>query len=51
MNCDFDIRPFEPDVNSAHPQLMRSLCVEFHDYSFEDKGIMHHKTFSVINSL
>ena len=30
MHCDLDLRPFDPQINSAHPRIMGSLCVKFH---------------------
>ena len=43
--------PFDPEPCKAHPQIMGSLCVKFHDYRCENKAIMPHKPFSVITAL
>ena len=47
MHCDLDLRLIDLEINGAHPRLMGSLCMKFH----EGKAIMQHKLFSVINAL
>ena len=41
----------DPDTHRAHPPLMWSLCVKFHDDRCKGKGIMRYYPFSVINAL
>ena len=40
-----------PEINRAHPQLMRSLDLKFHDYRWKGKEIMQRKWFLVIRAL
>ena len=51
MHCDLDLCPFDPKINRAHPQLIGSLCVKFHNDRCKGIAIMRHKSFSVINAL
>ena len=40
MHCDFCLCVFEPDINWAHSQFMKSLCDKLHDYWCKDKANM-----------
>ena len=51
MNCDLDLWPFDTKIHRAHPRLVGSLCMTFHDNKCKGKAIMRHKPFSVINTL
>ena len=37
--------PFDPEINRAHPPLMKRLCVKFHDGRCKGKAMMRHKLF------
>ena len=39
LTCDL----FDCKINRAHPQLMKSLCVKFHDCRCKGKAIMRPK--------
>ena len=41
---------FWPKYQWAHPQLIESLCMKFHDDRYKGKAILQHKPFSVINA-
>ena len=45
MHCDFDLLPFDLKITRAHPQLIGSLCVKFHDDKYKEIAIMRHKRF------
>ena len=51
MHCDLDLWPFDLKIYRAHPCLMGSLHVKFHDDRFKGKAVMHRKPFSVIYAL
>ena len=38
-NIFSNLWPFDPEINRAHPQLMGSLCVKYHDYRCEDEPL------------
>ena len=43
--------PHDPEINRAHPCLMASLHVKFHDDRCKGKAVMRQKQFSVIYAL
>ena len=51
MHCDLDLWPFVLKIYRAHPCLMGSLHVKFHDDRCKGKAVMHPKPFSVIYAL
>ena len=51
MNCDLDLWPFDLKIYRAHPCLMGSLHVKFHDDRCKGKAVMRRKPFSVIYAL
>ena len=51
MHCDLDLWPFDLKIYRAHPCLMGSLHVKFHDDRCKGKAVMHRKPFSVIYAL
>ena len=48
MHCDLDLWPFDLKIYRAHPRLMGSLHVKFHDDRCKGKAVMRRKPFSVI---
>ena len=51
MHCDLDLWPFDLKIYRAHPCLMGSLHVKFHDDKCKGKAVMHRKPFLVIYAL
>ena len=51
MCCDLDLWPFDLKIYRAHPCLMGSLHVKFHDNRCTGKALMRRKPFSVIYAL
>ena len=51
MHCDLDLWPFVLKIYRAHPCLMGSLHVKFHDDRCKGKAVMRRKPFSVIYAL
>ena len=51
MHCDLDLWPFDSKIYRAHPWLMGSLHVKFHDDRCKEKAVMRRKPFSVIYAL
>ena len=51
MHCDLDLWPFDLKIYRAHPRLMGSLHVKFHDDRCKGKAVMRRKPFSVIYAL
>ena len=51
MHCDLDLWPFDLKIYRAHPSLMGSLHVKFHDDRCKGKAVMRRKPFSVICAL
>ena len=51
MHCDLELWPFVLKIYRAHPWLMWSLHVKFHDNRCKGKAVMHQKPFSVIYAL
>ena len=51
MHCDLDLWPFDLKIYRAHPCLMGSLHVKFHDDRCKGKAVMRRKPFSVIYAL
>ena len=51
MHCDLDLWPFDLKIYRAHPWLMGSLHVKFHDDRCKGKAVMRRKPFSVIYAL
>ena len=43
MHCDLDLWPFDLKINRAHPWLMGSLHVKFHDDRCKGKAVMRRK--------
>ena len=48
MHCDIDLWPFDLKIYRAHPCLMGSLHVKFHDDRCKRKAVIRRKPFSVI---
>ena len=46
MHCDLDLLPSDPDFNRAHPRLMGSLFMKFHDDRCNGKAIMRSMTLT-----
>ena len=51
LHCDLDLWPFDLKIYRAHPCLMGSLHVKFHDDRCKGKAVMRQKPFSVIYAL
>ena len=51
LHCDLDLWPFDLKIYRAHPCLMGSLHVKFHDDRCKGKAVMRRKPFSVIYAL
>ena len=51
MHCDLDLWPFDLNIYRAHPWLIGSLHVKFHDDRCKGKAVMRRKPFSVIYAL
>ena len=51
MHCDLDLWPFDLKIYRAHPCLMGSLHIKFHDDRCKGKAVMCRKPFSVIYAL
>ena len=51
MHCDLHLWPFDLKIYRAHPWLMGSLHVKFHDDGCKKKVVMCRKPFSVIYAL
>ena len=51
LDCDLDLWPFDLKIYRAHPCLMGSLHVKFHDNRCKGKAVMCRKPFSVIYAL
>ena len=51
MHRDLDLWPFDLKIYRAHPWLMGSLHVKFHDDRCKGKAVMRRKPFSVIYAL
>ena len=51
MHCDLDLWSFDLKIYRAHPWLMGSLHVKFHDDRCKGKAVMRRKPFSVIYAL
>ena len=51
MHCDLDLWPFDLKIYRAHPCLMGSLHVKFHDDRCKGKAVLRRKPFSVIYAL
>ena len=51
MHCDLDLWPFDLKIYRAHPCLMGSLHVKFHNDTCKGKAVMRGKPFSVIHAL
>ena len=51
MHCDLDLWLFDIKIYRAHPCLMGSLHVKFHDNRCKGKAVMRRKPFSVIYAL
>ena len=51
MHCDLDLWLFDLKIYRAHPWLMGSLHVKFHDDRCKGKAVMCRKPFSVIYAL
>ena len=51
MHCDLDLQPFDLKIYRAHPCLMGSLHMKFHDDRCKGKAVMRRKPFSVIYAL
>ena len=47
MHCDLDLWPFDLKIYRAHPWLMGSLHVKFHDDRCKGKAVMRRKPFSM----
>ena len=50
MRHDLDRWPFDPKINRAHPWLMGSKCMKFHDHRWITKSVMVRKPFSNIDN-
>ena len=50
MPHDLDLWPFDPNINRAHPWLMESNCMKFHDHRWITGSVMAWKPFSIINA-
>ena len=51
LHCDLDLWPFDLKIYRAHPCLMGSLHVKFHDDRCKGEQVMRRKPFSVIYAL
>ena len=51
MHYDLELWPFDPEIDRAHPCLMASLHVKFHDDRCKGKAVTCLKPFSVIYAL
>ena len=49
VTLTFDL--LTPDIHKAHPRLMASLHVKFHDDRCKGKAVMRQKPFTVIYAL
>ena len=47
MPHDLDLWPFVPEINRAHPWLMGSKCMKFHDHRWITESVMVRKTFTI----
>ena len=47
MRHDLDLWPFDPKINRAHPWLMGSKCMKFHDHRWITESVIVRKPFSV----
>ena len=45
MHCDLDLWPFDPKVNMAHPWLMGSAPMKFHEDRGKGEAVMRMKPF------
>ena len=43
---DLDLWPFDPKINRAHPWLMGSKCMKFHDHRLITESVIVRKPFS-----
>ena len=43
MRHDLDLWPFDPKINRAHPWLMGSKCMKFHDHRWITESVMVRK--------
>ena len=43
--------PFDSEINRAHPRLIGSLCMKFHDDRWKGKAVVQHKPFSITYAL
>ena len=46
MHHDLDRWPFDPKINRAHPWLMGSKCMKFHDHRLITESVIVRKPFS-----
>ena len=46
MRHDLDLWPFDPKINRAHPWLMGSKCMKFHDHRWITESVIVRKPFS-----
>ena len=46
MRHDLDRWPFDPKINRAHPWLMGSKCMKFHDHRLITESVIVRKPFS-----
>ena len=46
MRHDLDRWPFDPKINRAHPWLMVSKCMKFHDHRLITESVIVRKPFS-----
>ena len=47
MPHDLDLWPFYPKINRAHPWLMGSKCMKFHDHRLITELVMVRKPFTI----
>ena len=47
MPHDLDLWPFDPEINRAHPWLMGSMCMKFHDHRWITESVMVRKLFII----
>ena len=51
MHCDLDLWLFDPNVNRAHPWLMGSVPMKFHENRCKGEAVMHMKPFYLTYAL
>ena len=51
MHCDLDLWPFDPKVDRAHPLLMGSVPVKFHEDGCKGEAVMPMKPFFLTHAL